>query len=286
MSMRRVIAMVSVPVVALGIACEKETREEPPEYTVTGVSLPTVMTVCPYVQSSADTLEITALEQLTCDSAGAPAIQPRDTVWPWFALRSDSLMAVSLQGVSPIIRRIVAGPSFDPAVAGFLDILDSVPESVTRIEGIFKRLEGDSGMTGLWRFAGIEPEEFANVLPGEMAETYRSMIADVEGNAAMMFEFGADTLRGLLSRRTYGDEVLGRAVDITGRNVTLSFVADSTWRLTGGVVAGPVEVVADSVGDLHWSLGDSGYVYRQFPQQCPDPVTPSWLTQFLAANPR
>ncbi len=270
--------------VALALSCTKEQRTDPASPTVTGVPLPTVMTVCGYVQAGVDTLEIIAPEQLMCDSAGAPQPWPLDTVRSWFWAEGDSLK-VDLADVSPIVRRILAGPSFGPEVAGFLDVLQSAHGFVT-VKGVFVRMEGDSGTQGLWRFAGIEPREFAEILQGGMATTYLSMIVDPDTKAAMLFEFGADTLRGILSRHTYGDAVLREALDTAAYDVSATFLGDSTWRVSGGVSGDEIGMVADSIGDLYWSWNDSDYVYRQFPTQCPNPVLPPWLGPVLEANAR
>lgn len=267
-------------------ACTKEERDDSPTGPQpVGTPLPTTMISCGYVQDGDDTLAIVAPAHLQCDSSGSDTLLPELAVRSWFSVSPDTFK-VALKNVSPVIRRIMSSPAFSSEITEFLGLLDTFDLGGLLLAGVFVRLEGDSGLVGLWRFAGLEPSILEQILTDEQTVALNDMRIDLDGRASMMFDIRQDSLVGVLSRRTYGEMVLSGAVDTALYDVTPSFVSDSTWEIAGTVSSDVVEMVATSDGDLYWTMGDSAHTYYQLPTVCPNPPMPMWFGDFLSSNPR
>jgi hypothetical protein len=197
---------------------------------------------------------------------------------------------MSLMNAIPLIRVITAGPGFSKDIGAFLDLLQGLPGFVTReIRGTFGVAVQGAGLLGEWWFTGVEPDVLYGFMDTTQLAALASLVTDVNGNAGMVFSFSADTLTGLLSRRTYGDAALAQVIDTVNYNLRMIHETDSTWLVACNTTHDTVAVYINQDGDLAWSMGDSAYTYYLRPESeaiCPNWVGPAWLGAVLEPNRR
>jgi len=273
----------------LAVSCSKESVDYDPyvEPTYDGLPLTVTMTSCPYQAGSTDTLSVVLPDLLLCDSTGAPMTVPGQTVSIWYQ-DSGQKLVMSLMDAVPLIRAVTAGPGFSGEIGAFLDQLASYPASITQaVNGTFRLAVADSGVRGTWSFTGIEPTVLYGLMDSVQQQALASLVTDVNGNAGMLFEFSADTLTGLLSRRTYGDAAIAQVVDTTWHTIHVLHESDSLWTLSFYTTGHLVGVYINQAGDLTWTMGDSTYTYYLRPAvagECPNRLEPPWLPAIVDAN--
>jgi hypothetical protein len=112
-----------------------------------------------YVILSADTVLIAVPPTNICDSLGQPVTVPGDTCRAYYSV-SGSQFRIAIKDASAVVRVMTSGPSFSPAIGEFLTMIDTMSILQTmniNILGVFGRMSGDVGLTGQWRFTGMEP---------------------------------------------------------------------------------------------------------------------------------
>ncbi len=245
------------------------------------------MTRCAYAAVSSDTLALTLPALLVCDSMGAPVPTGETSLGIWYQ-DSGQKLVMSLQNAVPLIRAITAGPGFSKDIGAFLDELVAYGSLASGLKGAFTLIDSGAGVQGVWWFYGVEPQWVVELFADSTQQAaLASLILDPDSSAGMLFEFSADTLTGLLSKRIYGDAALAQVIDTVTYNLSVINGSDSTWLVLCNVTGDTLTAEINQAGDVAWTFGDSTHTYFQRPEACPNWVSPPWLySMVLAGNVR